>query len=99
MDNLDDIVALARHNARLSDGGLPGGDADAQLGRNPVSSPESRRTERLEVLDQQVAPRLLVLVARQLGTFEEGGGICLPGGERSKEPPPVPISLAQDIVA
>jgi len=58
---------------------------DAQHGRANHPLPRGRKTQRLDGIDQAVAPMLLVLVAGQFGTALELRQVLLPRSKRREE--------------
>src|SRR5262249_34000270 len=92
-------LVLARHDTHLFDGGLLGADAAAQLRRDDLSSPQPGAAEGLNVVDQAVAPRLLVLVAWSLGSSQRLRRIGPPNRHRLVERASIVIELAQHVVA
>jgi hypothetical protein len=99
VDDFDDGVAVARHDARLLHSRLSGPNADAQLRRHDLSASQPDQANRLDVIDQQVAALVLVLVAGQARPPQDLRWVCFPGGHVGKESSPVVIELAQHIIA
>jgi hypothetical protein len=81
------------------DGVLARVDGEAHLRGDDRAAPQPRRAERLEIRDQDGAPRLFALVAWHPRSPHELRGISPPSGERLERRVPVRVQQTQPIMA